>query len=396
MKPFEIAKNIYWVGAVDWNIRDFHGYSTYQGSTYNAFLVVDEKTVLIDTVKKEFSDELISNISSVIDPKRIDLVISNHTEMDHSDGIARVMHRIGEAKPLYCSQMGHKNLLRHFPQKWNYRPVEDGEVLKLGKRSIKFFETRMLHWTDSMFSYVPEEALLFSSDAFGQHYAGPERFDDEIGDAIMPHAKKYFANILMPYSPLILKLVNRLTQAGIELKTICPDHGIMWRKEPGSIIDAYVGWSTQAPSRKAVVAYDTMWHSTEIMANVIVDALCREGIYARPMHLRNFHRSDVITEVLDAGAVLVGSPTLNNGIFPTVSDFMTYMKGLKPKNKVGAAFGSYGWSGESVKLITESLESMKFQVIEPGVKVQYVPDESGLDDCLALAARVAAALPPAG
>jgi flavorubredoxin len=396
MKPFEIAKNIYWVGAVDWNIRDFHGYSTYQGSTYNAFLVVDEQTVLIDTVKKEFSDELIANISSVIDPKRIDLVISNHTEMDHTGGLARVMHRIGEDKPLYCSQMGHKNLLRHFPQKWNYRPVKDGEVLNIGKKSIKFFETRMLHWPDSMFSYVPEDALLFSSDAFGQHYAGPERFDDEIGEGIMPHAKKYFANILMPYSPLILKLVNRITEAGIQLKTICPDHGIIWRSEPGKIIDAYVNWSTQSPERKAVVVYDTMWHSTEMMANAIVDALCSEGVYAKPMHLRTFHRSDVITEVLDAGAVLVGSPTLNNGIFPTVSDFMTYMKGLKPKNKVAAAFGSYGWSGESVKLITEALESMKFKVIEPGVRVQYVPDESGLDACLDLAARVASALPPTG
>ncbi len=395
MKPFEIAKNIYWVGAVDWNIRDFHGYSTYQGSTYNAFLVVDEKTVLIDTVKKEFADEFISNISSVIDPKRIDMVISNHTEMDHSGSLPRVMHRIGEDKPLYCSQMGHKNLSRHFTQKWNYQTVKDGEELKLGKRSITFFETRMLHWPDSMFSYVPEDGILFSSDAFGQHYAGPERFDDEIGEAIMPHAKKYFANILMPFSPLILKLVNRLTDAGIELKTICPDHGIMWRENPGKIIDAYVAWSTQAPARKAVVVYDTMWHSTEIMADAIVDALCREGVYAKPMHLRNFHRSDVITEVLDAGAVIVGSPTLNNGIFPTVSDFMTYMKGLKPKNKVAAAFGSYGWSGESVKLLTEWLESMKFQIIEPGVKVQYVPDESGLDACLDLAARVAAALPPA-
>jgi flavorubredoxin len=380
---------------VDWNIRDFHGYSTYQGSTYNAFLVVDEQTVLIDTVKKEFADEFITNISSVIDPKRIDMVISNHTEMDHSGSLPRVMHRIGEDKPLYCSQMGYKNLSRHFPQKWNYRKVEDGEEMSLGKRSIKFFETRMLHWPDSMFSYVPEDGILFSSDAFGQHYAGPERFDDEIGDAIMPHAKKYFANILMPFSPLILKLLNRLTEAGIELNMICPDHGIMWRENPGKIIDAYVGWSTQAPARKAVVVYDTMWHSTEIMANAIVDALCREGVYARPMHLRSFHRSDVITEVLDAGAVIVGSPTLNNGIFPTVSDFMTYMKGLKPKNKVAAAFGSYGWSGESVKLITEWLESMKFQLMEPGVKVQYVPDESGLDACLDLAARVAAALPPA-
>jgi flavorubredoxin len=396
MKPIEIKKDIYWVGAVDWNIRDFHGYSTYRGTTYNAFLVLDEKVVLIDTVKKEFSDELISNISDVIDPKRIDMVISNHTEMDHSGGLAGVMHRIGEDKPLYCSRMGHKNLSLHFPRKWNYRPVEDGEVLNLGKRSIKFFETRMLHWPDSMFSYVQEDGLLFSSDAFGQHYAGPERFDDEIGDAINPHAEKYFANILMPYSPLILKLTDRLAAAGLAFDTICPDHGIMWRKNPGKIIDSYVRWATQAPSRKAVVVYDTMWHSTEKMAVAIVDALCQEGVNATPMHLRSVHRSDVMTEILNAGAVIVGSPTLNNGIFPTVSDFLTYMKGLKPKNKIAAAFGSYGWSGESVKIVSEALESMKLQMVQPGVRVQYVPDKSGLDACRELATRVAAELPAAG
>ena len=396
MKPFEIAKDIYSVGVIDWNIRDFHGYSTYQGTTYNAFLIVDEKVVLIDAVKKEFSEELVSNIASVVDPKRIDLVISNHTEMDHSGGLPRIMHRIGEDKPLYCSQMGHKDLSRHFPQKWNYRPVSDGEVLTLGKRSIKFFETRMLHWPDSMFSYVQEDALLFSSDAFGQHYAGPERFDDEIGEAIMPHAKKYFANILMPYSPLILKLVNRLTLAKLRLETICPDHGVIWRKDPGRIVGSYVDWSNQAPARKAVVVYDTMWHSTETMAFSIVDALYREGVDAKPIHLRKVHRSEIMTEILDAGAVIVGSPTLNNGLFPTVSDFLTYMKGLKPRNKVAAAFGSYGWSGESVKILSEELDAMKFQMIQPAVRVQYVPDEQGLGACRDLAARVAAALPPAG
>ena len=395
MKPFEIAKDIYQVGAADWNIRDFHGYSTYQGTTYNAFLIMDETVALVDTVKREFSDELISNIASIVDPKRIDLVISNHTEMDHSGGLARVMHRIGEDKPLYCSQMGHKNLSLHFPQRWNYRPVQDGEELKLGKKTIKFFETRMLHWPDSMFSYLEEDALLFSSDAFGQHYAGPERFDDEIGEAIMPHAKKYFANILMPYSPLILKLVDKVSSAGLRLETICPDHGIVWRKNPGKIIEAYVEWSKQEPARKAVVVYDTMWHSTEVMAGAIVDALCSEGVYAKPMHLRSVHRSEVMTEILDAGAVIVGSPTLNNGIFPTVSDFLTYMKGLKPKNKVAAAFGSYGWSGESVKILSEALESMKFQVIQPGARVQYVPDEKGLEACREIALQVAAALPAA-
>ena len=393
MKPIEIAKDIYWLGVIDWNIRDFHGYSTYQGTTYNSFLIVDEKITLIDTVKKEFADELIASISELVDPKKIDYVISNHTEMDHSGSLPRVMHRIGEDTPLYCSKMGHKNLSKHFSQKWNYQPVENGGELSLGNKTLSFMETRMLHWPDSMFTYVKEEKLLFSSDAFGQHYAGLERFDDEVGDTIMPYAKKYFANILLLYSPLILKLVDKVTEMGLAIDMICPDHGIIWRKDPSKIINAYVKWSQQKPKRKAVVIYDTMWHSTEAMAQAIVEALGQEGVDARPMHLRSCHRSDIITEVLDAGAVIIGSPTINNGLFPTVSDFLTYMKGLKPKNKIGAAFGSYGWSGEAVKLINREMEETKFQVIDPGLRVQYVPDDNGIKTCYELGLKIARALP---
>ena len=393
MKPIEIAKDIFLVGAIDWNIRDFHGYSTKHGTTYNAYLIMDEKITLIDTVKKEFTDELIRNISQVVDPRKIDYVISNHTEMDHSGGLPRVMHRVGEDKPLYCSKMGYKNLSRHFPRKWNYQPVENGGELSLGKRVLTFMETRMLHWPDSMFTYVKEDKILFSSDAFGQHYAGIEKFDDQIGDDIMPHAKKYFANILLLYSPLILKLVSKVTEMGLALDMICPDHGIIWRQDPSRIINAYVEWSNQKPKRKAVIVYDTMWHSTETMAEAIVDALAQEGVDAKPMHLRSWHRSDIITEVLDAGAIIVGSPTLNNGLFPTVSDFLTYMKGLKPKNKIGAAFGSYGWSGEAVKLINRELEAMKFELIDPGLQIKYVPNDQGIDACHQLGKKIAEGLP---
>ncbi len=393
MKPFEIAKDVFWVGAVDWNIRDFHGYSTYPGSTYNAYLILDKKVTLIDAVKKEFADDLIDNISRIVDPRKIDHVISNHTEMDHSGGLPRVMHRIGEDKPLYCSKMGFKNLSKHFSQKWNYQPVENGGELSIGKRTLTFLETRMVHWPDSMFTYLKEDKILFSSDGFGQHYAGPERFDDEIGDAIMEEAKKYFANILLLYSPLILKLIDKVTEMGLEIKMICPDHGIMWRQDPAKIINAYKEWSEQKPKRKAIIVYDTMWHSTEKMAETIADALGQQGVPATPMKLRSTHRSDIMTEILDAGAVIVGSPTLNNGLFPTVADFLTYMKGLKPLNKVAAAFGSYGWSGEAVKLITRELEAMKFDLIDRGVRVQYVPDEECLDACRELAGKVAQALP---
>jgi flavorubredoxin len=392
MKPIEIAKGVYDVGVNDWNIRDFHGYSTYQGTSYNAFLIIDEKITLIDTVKKDFTDQLLANIAKVVDPKKIDYVISNHTEMDHSGGLPRVMHKIGEDKPLYCSKMGAKNLARHFSQKWNYHAVGTGQELSLGARTLMFLETRMLHWPDSMFTYLKEDKILFASDGFGQHYAGHEKFDDQIGDEIMWHAKKYFANILLLYSPLILKLLDTVAELGLEIDMICPDHGIIWRKDPGKIITAYAKWANQESEKKAVIVYDTMWQSTEQMAEAIASGLYKEGINVRPMHLRKCHRSDIMTEVIDARAVIMGSPTLNNGPFPTISDFLTYMKGLKPKNKIGAAFGSYGWSGEAVKLISKELEAMKFDLVDPGVKIQYVPNQEDLDACVEFGKKIGRAI----
>ncbi len=381
MKPVKIAENIYDVGVNDWNIRDFHGYSTWLGTSYNAFLVVDEKTALIDTVKPEFTNQLLDNISEIVDPKKIDFVISNHTEMDHSGALDAIMQHIGTDVPIYCSKMGYKSLPRHFGPKFNFRAVNEGEEISLGSRTLTFLETRMLHWPDSMFTYLKEDQILFSSDAFGQHYAGFEKFDDKVGDDIMIHAKKYFANILLPFSPLILKLHEKVSSLGLDIKMICPDHGIIWRHNPRKIIDAYVQWSNQESKPKALVIYDTMWHSTERMADAIATGMASVGISVRPMHLRKWHRSDIMTEVLDAGGIIIGSPTLNNGLFPTVSDFLTYLKGLKPKNKIAAAFGSYGWSGEAVQLIEKELTDMKLQVLEPNKRIQFVPDREGLEAC---------------
>jgi flavorubredoxin len=393
MKPVEISDKIYDVGVIDWNIRDFHGYSTELGTSYNAFLVFDEKIVLIDSVKKDFADELLQNISKIVDPGKIDIVISNHTEMDHSGSLPRIMHRIGEDKPIYCSSMGMKNLSRHFPQKLNYKPIKNGETLSIGKRSFTFLETKMLHWPDSMFTYLNEDKILFASDAFGQHYAGCEEFDDEADEhLIMLHAKKYFANILLLYSPLILNLVEKVLEMGLEFKMICPDHGILWRKNPNKIIEAYVKWSKQIPDKKAVVIYDTMWHSTQLMAEAIADGIHSQGVSVKPMKLREFHRSDIMTEVLESKAVVVGSPTLNNGLFPTLADFLTYMKGLRPKNKIGAAFGSYGWSGEAVGLVQKHLEEMQFEIIESGMKHQYVPDSNSLEACREMGRKIGQAV----
>ena len=393
MEPIEISDGVYAVGVTDWNIRDFHGYSTDIGTTYNAFLIVDEKIALIDTVKEGFADQLLENISRIVDPKKIDFVISNHTEMDHSGGLARVMHRIGEDKPIYCSKMGSKNLPKHFSPKWNYQAVATGEELSLGKRTLTFLETRMIHWPDSMFTYLNENQILFSSDGFGQHYAGPEKFDDQIDDpTIMYHAKKYFANILLLYSTHIQKLLDKVLDLDLKFKMICPDHGVIWRKDPAKIVDAYVRWCRQEPQKKAVVVYDTMWHSTEKMAHAIVSGISREGVPAKPMCLKKTHRSEIMTDVFDAKAVVVGSPTLNNQLYPSLADFLTYMKGLKPLNKIGAAFGSYGWSGEAVKMINQELEAMKFEIVDPGLRIQYVPDKDSLESCYELGRKIGKAV----
>jgi flavorubredoxin len=392
MRPVEISKNVYDVGVIDWNIRDFHGYSTHSGTTYNAFLVLDKKIALIDTVKTPFGDQLLDNISKVIDPGKIDMVISNHTEMDHSGSLPRVMHRIGEDKPLYCSKMGAKNLGLHYANKWNLHPVKSGQEISIGNKTFTFLETRMVHWPDSMFTYLKEDKILFSSDGFGQHYAGFEKFDDLVGEDVMYQAKKYFANILLLYAPRILKLIEQVQAMGLEIKMICPDHGIIWRNNPEKIIGAYVKWSQPTKEKKAVVIYDTMWNSTKMMAETIAEGISSQGVTVSPMHIRSSHRSDIMTEVLDAKAVVVGSPTLNNQMFPTVADFLTYMKGLKPTDKIGGVFGSYGWSGESIKLVQAELEDMKFDVIDPGVKIQYVPNTDGLSACYEYGQKIAQAV----
>ncbi len=390
MKPVEITKGIYSVGVRDWNIRDFHGYATNRGTTYNAFLIVDDTVALIDTVKnkKHFTQQLIDNIATIIDPKKIDIVISNHTEMDHSGGLPHVMHYIGEDKPLYCSKMGKKNLAKHYSRDWDLRAVQNGEELSLGSKTLTFLETRMIHWPDSMFTFAKEDGVLFSSDGFGQHYAGYEQFDDQVDEIIMYEAKKYFANILLLYSLRIKKLIQAVKDLGLDIKIICPDHGIIWRKDPAKIINAYNAWCDQVPQRKALVVYDTMWESTEKMAEAIADGLMDANINTKLMHARSCHRSDVITELLDARALIMGSPTLNNQMFPTLMDTITYIKGLKPVNKIAAAFGSYGWSGEAVKYINKEFEEMKFDIVDPGIRVQYVPTADDLKNCFEMGAKI--------
>ncbi len=391
MHPVEVKKDIYWVGAVDWSIRDFHGYSTYKGTTYNAYLVKDEKITLFDTVKKGFELDLIHRIHNLgIKPEEVDYLVVNHVEMDHSGGVPELVTRLKPEK-VFCSPMAEKALRGHYHEavdQWPLQVVKSGESLSLGKRTVNFLETRMVHWPDSMFSYLVEDKVLISSDAFGHHWATSERFDDEVDPSeLMAHCAKYYANILWLYSPLVNKLLAQVGEMGLEFDAICPDHGVIWRKDPGRIVEAYRRWSAQETGLKAVVAFNTMWHSTELMAKAVADGLNDEGLSVKLMDLKYNHRSEVVTEMLEARAFVFGSSTLNNGMLPLMADLLHYLRGLKPLKRVAAAFGSYGWSGEAVKLITGILEGMKLEVID-GMRHQYVPDHQALSACRELGRKV--------
>ncbi len=386
MTATEIKPDIFWVGAVDWNNRDFHGYSTKKGTTYNAYLIKDEKTVLFDTVRSGFLREMLHNLRQVTDPSKIDYLVVNHVELDHSGCLPEIIDLVKPEK-IFCSPMGQKVILEHFHRPdWPLTPVKSGDVIKLGKRTVHFLETKMLHWPDSMFSYIPEEKLLISSDAFGQHWATSERFNDQVDEAeLMAHAGKYYANILLIFSHLVQKLLAEVGEMGLAIDMIAPDHGLIWRQQPEKILAAYDRWSKQETRNKALIIYDSMWHSTEKMARAVESGLLAEGITEiKLLHARKNHRSDIMEEVLEARAILLGSPTLNNNIMPAMADVLTYMKGLRPKGKVGAAFGSFGWSGEAVKHLTGFLTEMGIELIGEGVKIKNVPTHETLKDCVEL------------
>jgi len=385
VKPIELAKNVYWVGAIDWLTRDFHGYSTNRGTTYNAYLIIDEKVTLIDTVKKPYRNELMHHIRNIIDPAKIDYIVVNHVEMDHSGSLPEVVQEVNPEK-IICSKMGHKALLKHFHQEdWPYHVVSPGEEISLGEKTLSFLETRMLHWPDSMFTYVKEDQILFSSDAFGEHLATSERFDDEVNlDVLMFEATKYYANILTLYSPLVKKLLAKVAEMNLPIKMIAPDHGVIWRSHIDKILEAYGRWCVHEGKGNALIIYDTMWDSTRLMAKGIAEGLQEQGIPYKMINLQVNHRSDVMTDVLEASAIILGCPTLNNGMLPRMAGFLMYMRGLRPTNKIGVAFGSYGWSGEAVKLMNKAMTEMKFTICHPGLKVQYVPEETDLTECIQL------------
>ena len=384
LQAVKVTDKVYWVGAIDWNLRNFHGYTTEYGSTYNAFLVLDEKITLIDTVKAPFFDEMLARIASVVDPARIDYIVSNHSEMDHSGSLPRALE-VMKPEKLFASPMGEKALKLHFGD-LGVTPVKTGDAIKLGASTLHFVETKMLHWPDSMVTYIDTEKLLFSQDAFGMHLAGSGRwYTDYAPDTLDGEARKYFANILLPYSAKILELLDSLPTLGLDIEIFAPDHGPMWRGDGiAYILNLYRECAEQKPKKRAVVIYDTMWHSTEIMAKSVADGLICGGLEVDQVCLGESPRSIAITKVLDAGVVVVGSPTLNNNLYPKVADFLTYMRGLKPQNLLGGAFGAYGWSGEATAQIGEYFAQMGVpQPFEP-VKARYVPTPEDLKKCWSL------------
>jgi len=383
---FKIKNNIYWVGKIDWELRKFHGdeYSTHRGSSYNAYLIREEKVALIDTVWSPFSKEFVENLSKEIDLNKIDYVIANHAENDHSGALPELMRRIPDT-PIYCTKNGVKSLKGHYHQDWNFQVVKTGDKLNLGNKELIFVEAPMLHWPDSMFCYLTEDNILFSNDAFGQHYASEYMFNDLVDpNELAEECIKYYANILTPFSPLVTKKIKEVLSFNLPLDMICTSHGIIWRNKPEQIVEKYLAWADSYQENQITLIYDTMWNGTRQMAEKIADGIKASDseVNVKLFNLAKSDKNDVITEIFKSKAILVGSPTINKGILVSVAGMLEEIKGLKFKNKKAAAFGSYGWSGESTKVITEALKTAGFEIIDDGIKVLWQPDQEGNANCI--------------
>lgn len=382
MKIMDISlrDGIDWVGYVDWNLRDFHGYNTLRGATYNSYLIRDKKIALVDAVKAPFSGNLLSNIHALIGNRKIDFFICNHAESDHSGSIPAVMNAYPDAL-IVCTEKCEKTLGKLFDTSgWKFRTVKTGDSISLGDRTLEFIETPMVHWPESMFTYLPEEKILFSMDAFGQHYATSQRFDDEIslGTALF-EAKIYYANIVMPFSRQCIKATEDVS--GLDIEMIAPSHGVIWRSHVKDILDAYSDWIFNRFKRKVLVIYDTMWNSTERMAEAIYEGACIPGVDVRLINIRKSNLTNIAAEILDAAAVAFGSATLNRDMMPMAHAVMSYLNGLRPEGRIAFAFGSYGWGKGGVEEIEKYFGKLKWEVVRDPVKSNYAPTPEVLDEC---------------
>ena len=382
---FIIKNNIFWVGKIDWELRKFHGdeYSTHRGSTYNSYLIKEEKVALIDTVWAPFSKEFVANLSKEIDLNKIDYVIANHAEIDHSGSLPELMRHIPDT-PIYCTKNGVKSLQGHYHQDWNFQVVKTGDRLSLGQKELIFIEAPMLHWPDSMICYLTEDNILFSNDAFGQHYATEFMFNDLVDQGeLYNECIKYYANILTPFSPMVIKKIKEVLSFNLPLDIICSSHGVIWREKPEQIVESYLEWANNYQENQITIIYDTMWNGTRVMAEKIASGIKEvdSNVNVKLFNLANTDKNDVITEIFKSKGILVGSPTINRGILVSVAGILEEIRGLQFKGKKAAAFGCYGWSGESTKLISESLRSAGFDLVDDGIRVMWNPDSSSVEKC---------------
>lgn len=382
---FKISDTVSWIGKIDWELNRFHGdeYSTHKGSSYNSYLIRDEKTVLIDTVWAPFSNEFVTNLKKVIDLKEIDYIIMNHSEIDHSGGLAELMEEIPDT-PIYCTKNGVKIIKGHHHKDWNFVEVKTGDSLDIGKNKLIFVEARMLHWPDSMMTYMAGENILFSNDAFGQHYASELMYNDKVdNDELYDEAIKYYANILTPFSKLVANKIEEVVALNIPIQMICPSHGIIWKDNPLQIVTKYMEWAKSYQENQITIIYDTMWNGTKKMAEAIAEGIKSKDkdVNIKLYNCAKRDKNDIITEVFKSKMILVGSSTINSGILTAAAGILEMIKGLKFTNKKAAAFGSYGWSGESVKIITEALREAKFDVVNDGIRELWNPDEEALERC---------------
>lgn len=391
---YKINDNVTWVGVTDWELRTFHGeeYSTHKGSSYNSYLVRDEKTVLIDTVWMPYGKQFVEQLKKEIDLNKIDYIIANHAEVDHSGALPELMKEIPNV-PIYCTANGIKALKGHYHQDWNFVPVKTGDKLNIGKRDVIFIEARMLHWPDSMFSYLTEDNILFSNDAFGQHYASEFMYNDLVDQAeLYQEAVKYYANILTPFSKLVENKIKEVISLGVPVSMICPAHGIIWRDNPLQIVNQYMNWAMDYQENQITILYDSMWGATRRMAEAIADGIKsqRADINIKLYNVARSDKNDVITEVFKSKAILVGSSTINKTYLHSIAGILELIKGLAFKNKKAAAFGSYGWSGEANKLISAKLKESGFDVIDDGIKALWNPEEESIAKCVEYGKSIAA------
>jgi anaerobic nitric oxide reductase flavorubredoxin len=391
-----VKGNVSWVGKVDWELRKFHGdeYSTHRGSTYNSYLVEEEKTVLIDTVWIPFAKEFVRNLERKIDLKRIDHVVANHAECDHSGALPELLERIPDV-PVHCSANGVKSLKGHYHKDWNFQVVKTGDRLPLGDKELVFIEAPMLHWPDSMFCYLTGDNILFSNDAFGQHYASQFMFNDLVDQTeLMAECLKYYANILTPFSALVKKKIEDFISLNMPLDVICTSHGVIWRNNPGQIVEKYLKWAQSYSENQVTLLYDTMWNGTRTMAESIAKGMAAgsPSLEVKVFNIAKSDRNDIITEVFKSKAVGVGSSTINRGILTSAAAILEEIAGLKFKNKKAFAFGCYGWSGESVGIISDRLKSSGFELMDEGIKNLWNPDDQGIERCFEYGRKIASAL----